>query len=123
MKGPINPTKNDKDVKKLIKYLQEIPGETIKKGIRVKSIVIGKSSRGDWKYTLNFYEPTNDITILLKRFEKQPSSYAILKISDKITEVEDLDSLIDKVKKIYNLLMTMKKELKMEEETEKVYYI
>ncbi len=123
MKEEIKDGEEEQYAKELIKYLNEIQGETIRKGIEVRSLVIGKSSIGEWKYTLNYYLPTKDITILLKRFEKQPSSYAILKISDKITEVEDLDSLLNKVKKIYNLLIALKKELKEEGEIKKVYYI
>jgi len=103
--------------------LDQKPGETIGKGITVKSSVIGRSSKGEWKYTLNYYLPTKDITILLKRFEKQPSSYAILKISDKITDVEDLESLLERIKRIYNLLLALKRETQTEKETEDLYYI
>lgn len=123
MTDSMDTNKDKLDISELIKYLKQTPGETIRKGVTVKSIVIGKSSRGEWKYTLNYYTPTNDITILLKRFERQPSSYAILKISDKITEVEDIDTLLEKVRKIYNLIVSLKKELKVEDKIKKIYYI
>lgn len=123
MCNPTETNKNSLKVKELIKCLEDIPGETIRKGVTVKSIVIGKSSRGEWKYTLNYYIPTNDVTILLKRFERQPSSYAILKISDKITEVEDLESLLEKIRKIYSLLLSLKEELNVEDKVKKMYYI
>jgi len=96
-------------VDKIVNLIDKAPKTRIKGKIDVKTIIIGKS--GEWKYILNIYQPTNDITLTLKRYEKQPASYAILKLTDKITEVEDLESFLKKMERMYLILDELKKRI------------
>lgn len=96
-------------VDKIISLIEKAPKTRIRGKIEVKTIIIGKS--GEWKYVLNIYQPTKDITLTLKRYEKQPASYAILKLTDKITEVEDLESFLKKMERMYLILDELKRRI------------
>lgn len=81
-----------------------------RKGSVSKVIELGEAD-GDasWKYFLTYYPSTGDFTISLKRFKNQSNSFAILKITDKITEVETFESFIERVGKAYLILRDLKK--------------
>ncbi len=99
-------------VEELIKLIEETEETKIKGNIKTKTVALGRASkRNEWKYILNLYKPNNDITVTLKRFEKQPVAYAILKLTDKVTEVEDLESFLNRMSKLYLLVKEMKKRL------------
>ncbi len=107
---------DEEETKKLVDELIEIVEKTeeikIKGNIMTKTISLGRASkRNEWKYILNLYQPNNDITVTLKRFEKQPVAYAILKLTDKVTEVEDLESFLKRMSKLYLLIREMKRRL------------
>ncbi len=97
-------------VNELIKLLEESKEIRFKKGSVSKVIELGEAN-GDasWKYFLTYYPSTGDFTISLKRFKNQSNSFAILKITDKITEVESFEDFIERVGKAFLILRDLKK--------------
>ena len=97
-------------VNEIIKMIEESKEIKFRKGSVSKVIELGEAD-GDasWKYFLTYYPSTGDFTISLKRFKNQSNSFAILKITDKITEVETFESFIERVGKAYLILRDLKK--------------
>ncbi len=97
-------------VNEIIKMIEESKEIRFRKGSVSKVIELGQAD-GDnsWRYFLTYYPSTGDFTISLKRFKNQSNSFAILKITDKITEVESFEDFIERVGKAYLILKDLKK--------------
>jgi len=111
----------EEDLKNIVdeikKSLDESELMKLRGGIKVKSMQIA-SATGDsaWKYFLTYYLETGDLTVTVKRFEKQPTSYAIVKVTDKVIDAEDFSNFVERMAKIYLLLKYLRKELTGKEE-------
>jgi hypothetical protein len=102
-------------LEEILKLIEKAETVKIKGDVETKTISLGRAGkRSEWKYILNLYQPNMDITVTLKRFERQPVAYAILKLTDKVTEVEDLQSFLEKMAKLYILIKEIKKKLGIE---------
>jgi len=88
------------------------------KNFNVISIPLGNASKNSqWIYYLSSYKEGEEerLSVTLKRFEKQPATYAPLKVSSAIVDIEDLSKLLERIAKIYLIMQHMmvgKKEVK-----------
>lgn len=111
-------------VEELIKKINETKATKIRDNLKAKTVHLGRAGiQQEWRYFLNIYEPNIDITVSLKRFEKQPISYAILKVTDKVTEVEDLKSFLERMLKLYIILKQLKQKMGIVEKEEEKEFI
>ncbi len=98
----------DKDVEGILReviHLIELakPVE-YKSGRYCKVIRIGSGSKNsEFGYFLTYYDD-GTITVTLKKYRNQSNSFAIFKLTDKIIDVEDLDTFVDKMSKIFNIV-------------------
>ncbi len=97
-------------VNELVKVLESSKEVRFKKGGVSKVVELGDANKDpSWKYFLTYYPSTGDFTISLKRFKNQSNSFAILKITDKLVEVESFEEFIEKVAKAYLILRDLRK--------------
>jgi len=107
-------------VNELKNRIIESSEKKLRGGVEVKSIQITSAGAdGAWKYFLTYYPKSKNITVTVKRFENQPTSYSILKITDKIIEAEDFKDFVERIAKIYLTLKLLRKELIGKEEVSK----
>lgn len=112
---------DEMEIKDIVNQIKEVIEKSeamkLRGGVVAKSLQVSEAKLdSSWKYFLTYYPLTGDLTITVKRFEKQPTSYAILKITDKIVEVEDFNSFIEKIAKMYIALKYLRKDLIGKEE-------
>ena len=94
------------------KDLEESETLKLRGGIKVKSMQVASATLDSaWKYFLTYYPDTGDLTITVKRFEKQPTSYAIIKVTDKVVEAEDFNNFVERMAKTYLLLKYLRRDL------------
>lgn len=97
-------------VNELVKLIESSKEVRFKKGGISKVIELGEADKdSSWKYFLTYYPATGDFTISLKRFKNQSNSFAVLKLTDKIVEVEPFEMFIERVAKAYLILRDLKK--------------
>ncbi len=112
---------DEMEIKDVVEQIKEVVERSeamkLRGGVVAKSLQVSEAKLdSSWKYFLTYYPLTGDLTITVKRFEKQPTSYAILKITDKIVEAEDFNSFIEKIAKMYIALKYLRKDLVGKEE-------
>ncbi len=107
-------------VNELVKLIESSKEVRFKKGGVSKVVELGEADKeSSWKYFLTYYPATGDFTISLKRFKNQSNSFAILKLTDKVVEVESFEEFIEKVAKAYLILRDLKKRYGDKEPMEK----
>lgn len=97
-------------VNDLVKLIESSKEVRFKKGGTSRVIELGVAD-GDasWRYFLTYYPVSGDFTLSLKRFRNQSNSFAILKLTDKVVEVEEFEDFIEKVAKAFLILRDLKK--------------
>ncbi len=91
-------------IEKVQMLLREAEPIQYKPGAQCKVVKIGSGANNQgFGYYLTYYDD-GTITITLKKYRNQSNSYAIFKVTDKIVDVESLETFLEKMEKIYRII-------------------